>query len=207
MNDDFADLESFFQAHVFPGLAAVGRFVHAVAVRGRVARVALAGADPDDVFIRRRDAYVADRHGGLAVELVLEGDAVVDGLEQPAGSGGHPVRRRVGLVDGKGGDASAHVGRADRAPRQRLEPFGRQRGCGRLRFPLRRGGRLARPTERRKQQDQRRDEQPGGPYQGSTRKRIHDASLPVWRGAVRLTIRCHGYSVRRDTCVNPSAGR
>ena len=61
------------------------------------------------------------------VELMLEGDAVVGRLEQTAGGGGDPVDARVGLVDREGGDASAHVRRADAAPRQRLEPVRRQR--------------------------------------------------------------------------------
>ena len=70
------------------------------------------------------------RDGGLAVELMLEGDAVVDRLEQAAGGGGDPVGGGVGLEDGEGDDASAHRGRADAAPVQRLDPVGRQ-GCRR----------------------------------------------------------------------------
>ena len=49
MDDDLADLERLLQAHVLPGLAAVGGLVDAVAVGDGVARVVLAGADPDDV--------------------------------------------------------------------------------------------------------------------------------------------------------------
>ena len=58
------------------------------------------------------------------VELVLEGDAVVGRLEQPAGGGGDPVGGRVGLEDGDGGDAAAHVRRADGPPLELLDPPG-----------------------------------------------------------------------------------
>src|SRR5262249_1484328 len=80
VNGEFADLESLLQPHVLPGLAAVGGLVDAVAVGDGVARVVLAGADPDDVPVRRRHGHVAYGYGGLAVELVLEGDAVVGRL-------------------------------------------------------------------------------------------------------------------------------
>src|SRR5262249_60415601 len=100
----------FAGAPVLPFLPAVGGLVDAVAVADGVARVGLAGADPDDAPVRRGHRHVADRHGGLPVELVLEGGAVVGGLEQPAGGGGDPVGGGVGLVDGEGGDAPAHRG-------------------------------------------------------------------------------------------------
>src|SRR5262249_17673758 len=87
VDDDTADLEALFQAHVLPGLAAVGGLVDAVAVAHRVARVVLAGADPDDAGVGRGHGDVADADGGLLVELVLEGDAVVGRLQQPAGRG------------------------------------------------------------------------------------------------------------------------
>src|SRR5438876_2178445 len=98
MNDDFADLEGLLEAHVLPGLAAVGTLVDAVAVRNRVARVILARTDPDDVFVRGGDADVADGDGRLAVELVLEGVTVIDRLQETAGRGGDPVSGRVRFV-------------------------------------------------------------------------------------------------------------
>ncbi len=61
------------------------------------------------------------------IELVFEGDAVVHGLHQPARCRRDPVGGRIGLEDGERGDASRHVGRADRAPGQRLDPFVRNR--------------------------------------------------------------------------------
>src|SRR5207244_3037124 len=84
MNGDAADLERFFEAHVRPGLATVGRFVDAVAPAGGVARVVLARADPDDLRIGRGDRDIANRDGRFAVELVLEGGAAVGRLEQAA---------------------------------------------------------------------------------------------------------------------------
>src|SRR5262249_30195793 len=68
VDDDAADVVRFLEAHVPPGLAAVGGPVHALAPRDAVARVGLAGADPDDVRVGRGHGDVAD--GGRA--LVLE---------------------------------------------------------------------------------------------------------------------------------------
>src|SRR5262249_42458733 len=97
VNGDAADLEGLRQTHVLPSLAAVGGLVDAVAVGDGVARVVLAGPDPDDVPVRLGDGDVADGNGAFPVELVLEGDAVVRRLEQPAGGGGDPVGAGVGL--------------------------------------------------------------------------------------------------------------
>ena len=73
VDDDFADLEGELQAHVFPGLAAVGGLVDAVAEGDAVARVGLAGADPDDMAIAGRDGDSADRYGIFLIELMREG--------------------------------------------------------------------------------------------------------------------------------------
>src|SRR5262249_25519795 len=53
MNHDPANVPSVAQAGVVPGLAAVGRFVNAVAIADAVARVGLAGADIEDIGIGR----------------------------------------------------------------------------------------------------------------------------------------------------------
>src|SRR5262249_54470064 len=65
VDHNLADLEGLLEAHVLPGLAAVGGLVDAVAPGNRVARVGLAGADPDDVLVGGGDADVADGDGGL----------------------------------------------------------------------------------------------------------------------------------------------
>ena len=127
MDGDAADLEGLLQAHVLPGLAAVGGLVNAVAVGDGVAWVVLAGADPDDVAVGGSHADRADGDGAFAVELVVEGDAVVDRLEQSARSGGDPVGGRVGLEDGQRGDAAAHRSGPDRTPGKCLEPVGIER--------------------------------------------------------------------------------
>ena len=77
-----------------------------------------------------RDADVADGDGAFLVELMLEGDAVVGRLEQPARRGGDPVGGGVGLEDREGGDAPAHVGGADVAPGELLDPVGGQSAIG-----------------------------------------------------------------------------
>ena len=119
---DRADLVRILEADVLPRLAAVDGLVHAVAEGDAVARVGLAGADVEDVLVRRGHGHGPDGDGRLAVELVLVGDAVVGRLEQPAGGGGDPVGGGVGRADGEGRDATAHGGRADAAPRHLVEP-------------------------------------------------------------------------------------
>src|SRR5260370_42311724 len=107
MNGDPPHLVRFLQSHVLPGLAAVGGFVDAIAVRHRVARIAFPSAHPDDIAIRRSDADVANGDRRLLVELVLEADAVIDSLHEAAGRGRYPVGTRICLEDRDGGDAPA----------------------------------------------------------------------------------------------------
>ena len=75
------------QAHVRPGLAAVGRLVDAVADRDAVARPRLAGADPDRLRVGRIDGDGADRLHRLLVEHRLERGAAVDRLPHAAAGG------------------------------------------------------------------------------------------------------------------------
>ena len=68
VDDDLRDALGVRQAHVRPGLAAVGRLVDAVADRDAVARPRFAGADPDVFRILRIERDRADRLHGLLVE-------------------------------------------------------------------------------------------------------------------------------------------
>src|SRR5439155_9583751 len=72
------------QAHVLPRLAAVGRFVDAVA-GGQVGPLqTLAAADVDDVGLGRGDGERADRSGRLVVEDRLPGPSGIRGLPDAA---------------------------------------------------------------------------------------------------------------------------
>src|SRR5689334_618260 len=101
MDGNAADLEGLFQPHVFPGFAAVAGFVDAIAPGDGVARIVLAGADPDDIRITRSDGDTAEGDGRLEIEEVSEAVAVVDGLEQAAGCGGDEKGAGIGFDDGK----------------------------------------------------------------------------------------------------------
>src|SRR5262245_9106242 len=68
MDSDVADVMGVAQAKVFPGLAAVGGAVDAIAPGDRVAGVGLATADPDDVGIGGSDGDIAQTLGRLGVE-------------------------------------------------------------------------------------------------------------------------------------------
>ena len=78
MDDDARDPLGRRQPHVRPGLAAVGRFVDAVADRDRVAGPAFAGADPHHSWRRSGSSATApiDLHR-LLVEHRLEGRPAV----------------------------------------------------------------------------------------------------------------------------------
>ena len=87
VHHDALDALAVIEAEVGPGGTAVGRAVHAVAVRDRVARVALAGTEPDDVVVGGGQRQRAHRVGVLVVPLVLECHTAVGGLPDA------PVRR------------------------------------------------------------------------------------------------------------------
>src|SRR5262249_40519141 len=103
---------------------------HALAPARRVAAVALAGADPDDLALARLalligDRDCADRQRRLLVEDRAERDAEVVGLPQPAGSepDGEALARARHEPEGR--DAASHVRGPDAAPRQRAEVVAR----------------------------------------------------------------------------------
>jgi len=116
MDDDSANLKGLVKAFVLPVFAAVGREVDAIAIGDGVARVGLAGADPDDVAIGGCYGDRADGYGFFLIELMFKRGAIVDRFEQTAGGRRRVIRGRIGLVDRQGGDAAAHVGGADRTP-------------------------------------------------------------------------------------------
>src|SRR5690349_25099476 len=66
IDNDGRDVFGLGESHVLPRLAAVGRFVNAIAERHAVAYVRFAGADPNDVGITRREGDVADRYRSLS---------------------------------------------------------------------------------------------------------------------------------------------
>ena len=68
VDDDAADALGFLQPDVHELLAAVGGLVDAGAERRALAVVRLAGADVDDVRVRRRERDVADRRHRILVE-------------------------------------------------------------------------------------------------------------------------------------------
>src|SRR6187399_3582724 len=97
MDDDLADLTGGLEPDAAPGLPRVGRLEHPVAKRDRVAHVSLAGADVDDVGIRRRHCDRADGRDAGAVEDRRPGPAGVDRL--PYAATDRPGVERVRLAD------------------------------------------------------------------------------------------------------------
>lgn len=120
------DLLGVLQPDLLPGTAGVERLVDAVAHGRRIARVPLAGAEVEDVRVRRRDLQGAD---GRVVHLVEEhrpGDAAVHRLHQPTRRGPDVIHGAIPRHADDHRNATGLVGRADRSPPEAAD--GRQLG-------------------------------------------------------------------------------
>ena len=137
VDDDALDAFAVVEAEVGPGRAAIGRTVHAVTVRDRVARVALAGAEPYDVVVGGGKRQRPDRVGVLIVPLMLEGHAAVGGLPDAPVGRTDPEGPRIARYAYDGGHPSAHVHGTDVSP---LDVAQRSRDGGGALGPGRRGG-------------------------------------------------------------------
>ena len=134
VDDDALDAFAVVEAEVGPGGAAIGRTVHAVTVRDRVARVALAGAEPYDVVVGGGKRQRPDRVGVLVVPLMLEGHAAVGRLPDTPVGRSDPEGPRIARHAHDGGHPSAHVHGTDVSPldvAQRSRDGGGALGLGR----------------------------------------------------------------------------
>ena len=77
VNRNAARLKSFFQSHVSPGFATVGRFVYAVTPGHTVSRIGFSRADPNNIRIRLCDLNISDRNRCLIIELMFKRVAVI----------------------------------------------------------------------------------------------------------------------------------
>ncbi len=96
------------EAHVLPGVAAVGGFPHAIADGDVGADVRLAGAGPDDLRIGGGHGQCAHGVDRLVVEDGLPVDAAVRGAPDPSGGGACVVGEPVSRSAHHRGDAVAH---------------------------------------------------------------------------------------------------
>ncbi len=128
MEDDAGDVLGAVEPHVGPGLAGVERAVDAVADRGAVAQVPLAGAHPDDVRVPLEDGDGADRVHRLVVEDRQPGEAAVPRLPDAARGGPDVDRLRIGLDPFDRRDPAAHRRRPDRAGPHPGQPIGVEGG-------------------------------------------------------------------------------
>ena len=105
-----------FEAEVGPGVTLVHRAVHAGPIGGAIARIALAGAEPDHTVVRGGDGDGAGRVDVFFDEQLVERDArVARAKDAPIGSA-HVEDLRVTWDASNGAHAPAHIGRADRSP-------------------------------------------------------------------------------------------
>ncbi len=147
VDEDARDASRFRQAHVLPGRATVGGFVHPVADNVAGAdRPRLAGAHPHRIVVGRRNRDGANRGRVLPVENRFEGMPAVGGLPQTTRGRTEVIRRVVAGNPRDGSDASAgrrtHVVELQRRWRRRLL---RMRGI----VELRENRRGHRDTDRR----------------------------------------------------------
>ena len=127
IDDDVADLLRVVEAEVLPAATAVGGAIDAGAVREVLAQLRFAGADVDDVRIRRRHGNRA--HGGdvgLAVGHVAPGLPAVRRLPDAAVHRAEVEDQRPGWIPSHGVHASASEGPHE-SPLERLEPRRRSR--------------------------------------------------------------------------------
>jgi hypothetical protein len=68
---------------VLPALAGVDALIDAVAPGGGVAVVGFAGADPEDLGVRRRDLDITERDRALALEDRREGRPPLTVFQSP----------------------------------------------------------------------------------------------------------------------------
>src|SRR5205823_3272181 len=118
------------ESEMMPRFAAIGGAPNAVADRGTLAVVGLAGSDVDNIRVGGRDADCADRFVGHVVELRLPVVAAVGGLPKAAGSEGDVDGHRILLGARNVVDATHHGGGADGAELEAAQ----QRVGGDVRF-------------------------------------------------------------------------
>ena len=84
VNDDTVNVPGQFKAHALPGTAAVKAFVYAVASGDTVARIALAGACPDNVRALRINSQRTYRGNCLIIKYRREGGACIQCFPEPS---------------------------------------------------------------------------------------------------------------------------
>ena len=125
---DFSDMPRINETLVRPRLACIDRLVHTVAETRALSIVGLAGADPNDLRVRRRNHNIANRGRRVLVEDGCPRRAVIDRFPQLTGRGSNVDRRRLAFDDRDRIYPSPHHRGSDRAKPQVIE-----RLCGRKR--------------------------------------------------------------------------
>ena len=121
MDNDLADLTRRFQTHVFPRVAAVFRFVNAVAVTQRPLVVVFARTQPHHVGIVGVNGNVSHGIGSVIVENGHERCTVVFGFPNMSRCGSHKIFAVIFGVDRKIGNPPRRKGRSDASPFQSRE--------------------------------------------------------------------------------------
>src|SRR5439155_22699252 len=98
-DDDPLNLVRLSATHVLPRLTGIGRLVDTVAGVGASRGEGVAGADPHNVRLRRRQRDVADRAVTLTIENGRPGRSVVRGFPHAPNPGG--LIDRVEMVPGR----------------------------------------------------------------------------------------------------------
>ena len=126
MNQDAGDVFGALEAHVAETLAAVDRFVDAVAVGHRALAVVLAGAYPDRQRVVWIDDHGAHRVGAVLVEDRLPLHAGVDCFPHTARGDAHVPGALVRRINRDLGNPARHERGSDAAPLQRRHRPGGQ---------------------------------------------------------------------------------
>jgi hypothetical protein len=121
---DPADLLRLIEANVCPCLAAVARFIHAIAGGEVRSNIRLAGSCINGFGIGWGNSYRADRSDGLVIEDRIPDRSCVGGFPDAAIHRAEIKRRWIARHTGDRYCASA-AERADQSPLQSVEKLGR----------------------------------------------------------------------------------
>ncbi len=111
VDDDSPDVPRLGESHQLPGVAAIGRLVHARAPRRALPVVVLSGPDPDEIRVVWRYRHVADGDDVvLIIEEDLPGRAVVRRFPEATGRGRDVEDGGIALEDGEIVNPARHRG-------------------------------------------------------------------------------------------------
>src|SRR5437660_6225885 len=121
IDDDTGYRLRIIETRVSKGFAGIRRFVNAIAKAGTLAIVGFAGSDPNDVRVRWRNSYVADRGSRIVIKNRRERRAIIRRFPDAAGGQTYVIDVWIALDRGDVINTPTHARRADAAKHEAFE--------------------------------------------------------------------------------------